>query len=791
LSSLFSITASASNPTYLILSGLDRDEYTAGYNTAAMGSLSGNGATQNFSSAGGDAYSVGIVFTYQASSGQYYNATYGYLSQMHFSASSNTNDNVSLSLYGTSNSSLAAQYAANPYVLEENPSYFSYQGSVSVVTQPADAATRATQATPDSICSAAESFVGKAWNMDGCWVLASNIAAVAGASLPASSTLVGVPGVANGEWIVAYNGPASANSNWENNLVAGEMVSFVTTSGGGHITTVVSGSGSSAMLIDNITYENGSGGILNSANDGSASDILVSAPHAATQEFNGVNPSYAVVYELDTPTVSDLVSGLTLTEKAAKPLTGLFSVSNPVASQAITEWQVYDTSSADAITLNGVAQTADHSAATAATVSSLSTVGLLAGNACGSDCIEVRAYNGSYWGDWQSLAATVTAPAPPVVTSQTANQTWTQGQKVSLVLAANTFTDPQGQTLTTTASLSNGQPLPSWLSYNAATRSFSGTVPKGMESLTLKVTATDTSGLSTSESFGVNVPAAAPTLTSQTANQVWTQGQVVSLALPATAFTDPQGEALSYAAVQSNGQPLPSWLSFNASTRVFSGTVPKGMESLTLKVTATDSSGLSASESFGVTVPAAAPTLTGQTASQVWTQGQVVSLALPATTFTDPQGEALTYTAVQSNGQALPSWLKFTASTRIFSGTVPSGAETLSLKVTAADTSGLSASEIFGVTVPSSSTAAGISVASIFGVRSTMQFMAPPAGNASGATGLDDDAFSPRGMYPPTSNGALATRGSSYGAVAQPSADGMWFNMQPIHNPSLIPVLHH
>jgi hypothetical protein len=360
------------------------------------------------------------------------------------------------------------------------------------------------------------------------------------------------------------------------------------------------------MLIDNITYENGSGGIENSANDGSASDILISAPHAATQEFNGVNPSDAVVYELDTPTVSDLVSGVTLTEKAAKPLTGLFSVSNPLASQAITEWQVYDTSSADAITLNGVAQTADHSAATAATVSSLSTVALQAGNACGADCIEVRAYNGAYWGDWQSLAATVTAPAPPVLTSQTANQTWTQGQKVSLVLPANTFTDPQGQALTTAASLANGQPLPSWLSYNAATRTFSGTVPKGMESLTLKVTATDTSGLSASESFGVTVPAAAPTLTSQTPNQTWSQGQKISLALPATVFTDPQGEALSYAAVQTNGKALPSWLSFNAATRTFSGTVPSGAETLSLKVTATDTSGLASAESFGVTVPAGA-----------------------------------------------------------------------------------------------------------------------------------------------------------------------------------------
>jgi hypothetical protein len=119
------------------------------------------------------------------------------------------------------------------------------------------------------------------------------------------------------------------------------------------------------------------------------------------------------------------------------------------------------------------------------------------------------------------------------------------------------------------------------------------------------VTATDTSGLSASESFGITVAAAAPALTSQTANQTWLQGQKVSLALAANTFTDPQSETLSYSAKQSSGSALPSWLSFNAATRTFSGSVPAGVESLALKVTATDSSGLSGTEVFDVTVPAA------------------------------------------------------------------------------------------------------------------------------------------------------------------------------------------
>ena len=82
-------------------------------------------------------------------------------------------------------------------------------------------------------------------------------------------------------------------------------------------------------------------------------DIIVAAPHAATQEFNGVNPSDVVVYELDTPSVSDLVALLTVAEQASQSLASLFTASNPLASQAITAWQVYDTSSNFSITVGG------------------------------------------------------------------------------------------------------------------------------------------------------------------------------------------------------------------------------------------------------------------------------------------------------------------------------------------------------------------------------------------------------------------------------------------------------
>jgi uncharacterized delta-60 repeat protein len=76
------------------------------------------------------------------------------------------------------------------------------------------------------------------------------------------------------------------------------------------------------------------------------------------------------------------------------------------------------------------------------------------------------------------------------------------------------------------------------------------------------------------------------------------------------------------------------------------------------------------------------------------------SFSIPAKTFTDPDGDALTYTATLDGGAALPAWLTFNPVTRVFSGT-PSNldAGALAVRVTATDPGGLSASDPFTLTV--------------------------------------------------------------------------------------------
>jgi len=92
----------------------------------------------------------------------------------------------------------------------------------------------------------------------------------------------------------------------------------------------------------------------------------------------------------------------------------------------------------------------------------------------------------------------------------------------------------------------------------------------------------------------------APNLVAQTPNQTATVGTAFSFALPGSTFQDPDnGDYLTLAAAQSNGTTVPAWLTFNAATGRFNGTPgPNDIGGFDLKVTATDSFGLSALDVF-------------------------------------------------------------------------------------------------------------------------------------------------------------------------------------------------
>ena len=151
----------------------------------------------------------------------------------------------------------------------------------------------------------------------------------------------------------------------------------------------------------------------------------------------------------------------------------------------------------------------------------------------------------------------------------------------SFQFAANTFDDSDpGTTLTYSAILAGGGALPAWLTFNAATRTFSGTPANGdVGTISVKVTADDSQGGTVTETFDIAVINVndAPTVANAIADQNATESSPFSFQFAANVFADVDGDALTYSATQADGAALPAWLSFNAATRTFSGTPAKAM----------------------------------------------------------------------------------------------------------------------------------------------------------------------------------------------------------------------
>ena len=96
----------------------------------------------------------------------------------------------------------------------------------------------------------------------------------------------------------------------------------------------------------------------------------------------------------------------------------------------------------------------------------------------------------------------------PIVPNSLVGQTAVASTAFSYTFAANSFADPESSTLSYVATKLDDSALPTWLSFNPATRSFSGT-PTGADvgSLLVKVTATDNGSpaLATSTCFTITV----------------------------------------------------------------------------------------------------------------------------------------------------------------------------------------------------------------------------------------------------------------------------------------------
>jgi Ca2+-binding RTX toxin-like protein len=311
-----------------------------------------------------------------------------------------------------------------------------------------------------------------------------------------------------------------------------------------------------------------------------------------------------------------------------------------------------------------------------------------------------------------SLIAATHENHAPTVAAALANQTANQASVWRYTVPAATFADEDaGDSLRLSATLASGDPLPLWLSFDPATRSFAGTPPAGaLRNLDVQVMATDAFGLTASSQFVLamqppmnHAPTVATALVAQTTNEdsVW------RYTVPAGTFADQDaGDTLALTAKLADGSALPSWLSFDAATRTFSGTpLNANVGTIAIQVIATDKGGLSASSTLSVQIANTndAPVVKTALANQSVISGTAFSYAVPSTgtsaTFADEDaGDVLTLTAKLADGSALPAWLSFNAATGVFSGT-PTALGNVSVQVTATDRAGAAVSSAFALAV--------------------------------------------------------------------------------------------
>ena len=353
--------------------------------------------------------------------------------------------------------------------------------------------------------------------------------------------------------------------------------------------------------------------------------------------------------------------------------------------------------------------------------------------------------------------------SPPVVSNPIPDQIATVSQMFSYTFPLNTFSDPNaGTTLTYSVSLSNGNPLPAWLSFDAPTRSFSGTAATGDVGVSqIRVTASDGENtvndifaLTVSEpgttTFyrALNLNGAQLTIdgnnwqsSTGAANFSFTQvggGVFANQGVTLNPSTDANRATMIRSSIWGNTVNVNLTAIPNGTYDVyvyvwednFTQTFSVSLEgSVVVPVHNSGSAGtwnklgpfratitdgainvsangghacLSGIEIWSVngTQGNTPPIVSNPIPDQLATVSQEFSYTIPLNTFSDlDAGTTLAYSASLSNGNPLPSWLSFNPTTRMFTGTATSGdVGVLQIQMTASDGEA-TASDTFALTV--------------------------------------------------------------------------------------------
>ena len=335
----------------------------------------------------------------------------------------------------------------------------------------------------------------------------------------------------------------------------------------------------------------------------------------------------------------------------------------------------------DGDTLAYAAESGD-TAAAAVTVDG-SVVTIIA-RAAGTAAVTVTATDPGGLSATQSFTVTVAAAnEAPEVADTIPDQELTAGDTLTVDVSGG-FSDPDGDTLAYAAESGDTAAAAVTVDGSVVTARAAGTAA-------VTVTATDPGGLSATQSFTVTVAAAneAPEVADTIPDQELTAGDTLTVDVSG-GFSDPDGDTLAYAA--ESGDTAAAAVTVDGSVVTI---IARAAGSAAVTVTATDPGGLSATQSFTVTVAAAneAPEVADTIPDQELTAGDTLTVDVSGG-FSDPDGDTLAYAAESGDTAAAAVTVDGSVVTII-----ARAAGSAAVTVTATDPGGLSATQSFTVTV--------------------------------------------------------------------------------------------
>ncbi|QSJ15323.1 FG-GAP repeat protein [Nostoc sp. UHCC 0702] len=240
--------------------------------------------------------------------------------------------------------------------------------------------------------------------------------------------------------------------------------------------------------------------------------------------------------------------------------------------------------------INGIDASYDYSS------TSVSNAGDVNGDGFDDLIIGVTAAGESYVLFGFATAATTKEDTPVNILARNILRRYTDAE--GDILSFTNFTNPSNGTLTLNDNGTPGVTDDDYFIYTP-NANYNGT-----DSFTFTVS--DGNGGSIDGTFNLNVKPVndAPIVANAIADITTTENSVFSFTFDVDTFTDVDaGDTLTYTATLADNNPLPDWLAFNPDTRTFSGTPDDtDVGIINLKVIATDTSNVSVSESFDLTV---------------------------------------------------------------------------------------------------------------------------------------------------------------------------------------------